>query len=147
MTNYFAFFCIFALKISKNMKKKTIVAVISALLLVSCQESINEKAAREAKLYTQKNCPALLAENIRIDSLAFEPASRTLHYYYTLSGTADTIVPSRQPAMREALLHDLKNTTIMKAYKDEGFNFAYTYRSEKNPEAIILDATFTKDDY
>jgi hypothetical protein len=49
--------------------------------------------------------------------------------------------------MREALLHDLKNTTIMKAYKDEGFNFAYTYRSEKNPEAIILDATFTKDDY
>ena len=129
------------------MKKSLLIAALSALMLSSCQESLNEKAAREARLYTQKNCPAMLAENIRIDSLAFEPATRTLHYYYTLSGIADTIIPSRQPAMRDALLHDLKNTTIMKTYKDEGFNFAYTYRSEKNPETIILDATFTKDEY
>lgn len=116
-------------------------------LLAACQESIDEKAAREAKLYTKKNCPAQLDQNLVIDSMTFEATTRTLHYYYTLSGTADTVIPSRRPAIREALLHDLKNTTMMKTYKDEGFNFAYTYYSKKNPGETIFDMTLTKDDY
>ena len=130
-----------------EMKKLTFFALLTTLFLTACQESIDEKATREAKVYTQKNCPAMLAGNTTIDSLAFEPSTRTFHYYYTLSGVADTVIPSMHDSMRETLLHALKNTTSMKDYKDEGFNFAYTYRSQKHPETIIFDVTFTKEDY
>ena len=39
------------------MKKKLIYIGIFASLLVSCTESLEDKAAREAKEYTEKYCP------------------------------------------------------------------------------------------
>ena len=41
----------------------------------------------------------------------------------------------------------LKNTTSMKTYKDNGYNFAYTYRSEKDPKKILFETLLTKEDY
>ena len=49
--------------------------------------------------------------------------------------------------MRQSLLSELKNTTSMQAYKDAGFNFAYTYRSEKHPDVVLYDVVFTEKDY
>ena len=72
---------------------------------------------------------------------------RTLHYYYTLSGTADSVGLLNKDDARQALLTELKNTTTMMAYKNAGFNFAYTYHSKKNPKTILFDTTFTEKDY
>ena len=44
------------------------------------------------------------------------------------------------------LSNALRAETSMKAYKDAGFNFQYTYRSTANPQQILLDEKFTSKD-
>ena len=47
------------------MKKKLIYIGIFASLLVSCTESLEDKAAREAKEYTEKYCPTPYVNDAR----------------------------------------------------------------------------------
>ena len=127
--------------------KKVIVFALAALTFAACQESLEEKAAREAELYTKKNCPSLIAKNMTMDSLTFEANTHTLHFYYTLSGEADTVGVMNQIDAKTLLLSELKNTTAMLAYKDAGYNFAYTYHSQKNPQVVIFQTIFSEKDY
>ena len=131
---------------SENMKK-IFVFLFVAMTTFACQESLEQKAAREAELYTRKNCPAQMTDNIIIDSMTFEVATHTLHYHYRLTGVADSVGALSIDDVKATLLKDLRNTTSMKAYKDAGYNFAYTYRSEKNPKTVLYDVTLTTDDY
>ena len=128
------------------MKKLCMIASF-AIILAACQESLEEKAAREAELYTKKNCPSLIAKNMTMDSLTFEANTHTLHFYYTLSGEADTVGVMNQIDAKTLLLSELKNTTAMLAYKDAGYNFAYTYHSQKDPKKIRMEVVFTEKDY
>ena len=41
----------------------------------------------------------------------------------------------------------MKNSTVMKVYKENHYNFSYTYRSEKDPSKILLEVTLTDKDY
>jgi hypothetical protein len=129
------------------MMKNLITFALAAIVFAACQESLEEKAAQEAKMYTQKNCPAMIGENLRMDSLTFEISTRTLHYYYTLSGIADTVGLLDEETARGSLLNELKNTTSMMAYKEAGYRFAYTYHSQKNPKTILFDMVFSEKDY
>ena len=127
--------------------KKIIVFATLALFLASCQESLEDRCARDAKTYTAKNCPAKMEENIILDSLTFERATHTLHYYYRMTGIADKENALDTAAAAQILRDGLKNTTAMKVYKDNGYNFTYTYRSEKDPKKTILEVALTKKDY
>ena len=127
--------------------KKLFVFALAIFTFTACQETLEEKAANEAALYTKKNCPSQIAENIIIDSLVFETATHTLHYYYTLTGIADSVGLLNQNEARSSLLKELKNTTSMAGYKEAGFQFAYSYRSQKNPKTILFEAVFTQKDY
>lgn len=127
--------------------KKLCMMASFALFLMACQESLEDRCAREAKEFTRKNCPSRIEKNINIDSLTFERETHTLHYYYTLTGYAD-----REGMMEEInglniLKENLKNSTAMKVYKENHYNFTYTYRSEKNPKKILLEVTLTDKDY
>ena len=123
--------------------------VLSAfmLLLTACQESLEDRCARETKEYTRKNCPAKMDNNIILDSLTFERETHTLHYYYKLTGFADQDSVSKNIDAVNILKQELRNTTTLKLYKDNHYRFAYTYRSEKNPEKVLLDVLLTDKDY
>ena len=54
--------------------KRIAYAIITALALTACQESLEERCAREAEEYTKKKCPARIDQNTVIDSLVFERA-------------------------------------------------------------------------
>ena len=117
------------------------------ILLVGCRESLEDRCAREAKEYTEKNCPSKIDKNVILDSMAFERDTHTLHYDYTLTGFAD-----RDSVMEEidavgALREDLKNSTTLRVYKENKYRFAYTYHSEKDPKKIRLEVVFTDKDY
>jgi len=127
--------------------KKWVVFMGLACLLAACQESLEERCAREAKYYTARSCPAKIEENVIIDSLTFERASHTLHYYYRLTGTADREGALDTAKARKILQDELRNTTSMRVYKDEGYSFVYTYRSEKDPKKTLFEHRFTKKDY
>ena len=55
-----------------------------------CQDSLEDKAAKECKEYTQKHCPTPMVNNTRMDSMAYEPQTRTIHYYYSIYNEGDT---------------------------------------------------------
>ena len=128
------------------MKKFWVLSVIM-LLLTACQESLEDRCARETKEYTRKNCPAKMDNNIILDSLTFERETHTLHYYYKLTGFADQDTIVKKLDAVNILKEELRNTTTLKLYKDNHYRFAYTYRSEKNPEKVLLDVLLTDKDY
>ena len=128
------------------MKKYWIIAALT-LLFTACQESLEDSCAREAQEYTRKNCPAKMDNNTILDSMTFERSSHTLHYYYKLTGFADQDSIAKKIDAVNVLKKELKNTTGLKLYKDNHYRFAYTFRSEKDPDKILIDVVFTDKDY
>lgn len=133
-------------KIAFVMKKFWILGMI-ALLFSACQESLEDRCERDAKEYTRKHCPTAIDENTVIDSLVFERATHTIHYYYKLTGVADEEQALKDVDAVNVLKQGLKNATAVKVYKDAKYRFAYTYRSSKDPKKILLDVVFTEKDY
>lgn len=115
--------------------------------LTACQKSLEEQAAREARQYTDRNCPAQLDEGLVIDSMTFDAFTHTFAYYYTLSGVLDNDTVVSSDVVSQALLESLRNTTSMRAYKERGYQFRYIYRSASTPDKVLHDLLFTKDDY
>ena len=63
--------------------------IASAILLCSCHESIEKRAQREAREYTEKNCPTPVLNYMRTDSVVFETSTRTYHYYLSVMNDLD----------------------------------------------------------
>lgn len=125
---------------------KFLIVFLFAALFTACHESLEEKAAREAKEFTRRNCPMPVSEYIVNDSMTFDENTRTIHYYYTIKGAADTTAIDNGNARAE-LLKGVKDATSIRAYKENGFNFAYTYYSQKNKGKVLLDVRITPKDY
>lgn len=128
-------------------KKKLFFAFAAVLLLSACQESLEQRCAREAMEYSKKNCPAPIAKGVTIDSMSFDVATHTLIYSYTLDGVIDDTATIRKNNPREQMLQQLKNATAMKPYRDAGYNFRYTYFSTKHKGQKLFEATFQEKDY
>lgn len=131
----------------KKTMKKTIIMIVAGILLVACQESLEERCAREAKEYTQKNCPRHIDTEIVLDSMTFDKDSHTIGYCYTLQGSLDNPLRVDSAQFSEALLLEVKNSTNLKLYKDAGYSFRYTYHSEKDSGTKLFEATFRENDY
>ena len=127
--------------------KKTALLLMSIVLLTACQETLEDRCAREAKEYTEKHCPTLVAEDVIMDSMTFDKATQTIGYCYTVKGAIDdsTVINSNEP--RKLLLEQVKNSTNLKLYKDAGYSFRYTYYSTKENGTKLFEATFRKSDY
>ena len=128
-------------------KKKLFFVFAAVLLLSACQESLEQRCAREAKEYSKKNCPAPIAKGVTIDSMSFDVATHTLIYSYTLEGVIDDTATIRKNNPREQMLQQLKNATAMKPYRDAGYNFRYIYYSTKDKGQKLFEATFQEKDY
>ena len=131
----------------QSMVKKIAIVCLTALLFAACQETMDERCAREAREYTEKNCPTLVAEGVTIDSLVFNQPTRTLTYNYSLEGKIDSAEILQQNDMKEMLLKELKNSTNMKAYKEAGYNIRYVYHSTKHAGKKLFEVTFHEKDY
>ena len=127
--------------------KKVILFVLAALTLGACQESLEDRCARECLEFTKRKCPSAVAENMVIDSMTFVRATHTIQHYYKLTGVADRADGFQKDQAKELLKGALKNTTQVMAYKEAGYQFRYIYYSEKNPQTVYLDILLTEKDY
>ena len=121
------------------------------LAFVACKrESKDERFQREFRQFTQKECPKLIDQTTRMDSICYDIASRTLTEYYTVMDKldVDSIYADGQlmSDFRESMLKGLKGNIPMKTYKDEGITFRYTYRSASTGKTR-LELTFSKEEY
>lgn len=126
--------------------RKYLLFPLYALILVSCHESLEDKAERETKEFTRKNCPVEVSPGVTNDSMTFDRTTLTIHYYYSLSGRTDTTAINVARAKSE-LLKGVKDATNIKRYKENNFNFAYTYFSTKHKGKVLLQCKFTPKDY
>ena len=60
------------------MKGIVVTLMAGAMLLTACQESLEDRCAREAKEFTEKNCPRAVDKEIVLDSMTFENATHTI---------------------------------------------------------------------
>lgn len=129
--------------------KKIALFFLCTLSMFSCHESIEKRAAREAKEFTEKMCPTPVQNNTRTDSITFDEGTRTMNYYYTFVGPADNEenIKQTEDELIDILRKAIKENVDLKVYKDAHFNFRYIYHSEKAPKKTLLDATFSDKDY
>ena len=114
--------------------KHTLLSLIPLLLslLMSCQESMEDKAARAAADYT------------RTDSVSFNKSTRTYTYYCTFSGPLDdpSVIATHREQLIQLLTSSVRESTHMKPYVEAGFRFQYVCRSEKSPREVLLQLGF-----
>ena len=132
---------------------------------ISCKhENFDERCAREAREYTQKQCPQQIGEGLTMDSMTYRTRGkgdnikdRKFTYYYTFSGEQDRILNKmlteypdtankRLSTFKDNVLTALTNSVQLKTYKDKGFDFEYIYYSDKTKKTV-LQFKFTKADY
>ena len=131
------------------MMKKLLFLLVCGIAMVSCHENLEQRAARQAKEFTQKNCPSAIRDNVRTDSMTYDEATRTIIYNYTLFNELDdsSNIKAQEVKLIEGLQKALTRDISMKTYKDAGFNIRYVYHSNEKPQLILLQKTFTPEEY
>lgn len=129
---------------------KFITMVCLTTLITSCNfESFDERCTREAEEYTHKYCPRRMNDYTMMDSLVFNPQTRTFSYYYCLEGKLDNdtvITKDVANTFVEQLKKELTNSVELRSYKEKEVNFRYIYLSQKTGQ-ILFEKTFTPADY
>ena len=131
--------------------KNILLFATALLLLSSCQESLEEKAAREAREVTESKCPMPIGDNMYLDSIVFDIPTLTQTQYFRFTGNSDNDSTVEKIIMnndlKSTLVQELKNTPSYKALINKGITFRYIYGSTANPEKTYIDITITKEDY
>ena len=124
--------------------KKLIYTALGLSLLASCTESLEDKAAREAKEYTEKYCPTPYVNDSRTDSATFDKSTKTYIYYISLRNKADNkqVINANKDKLHKIQKEALDNNPGLKKYKEEHFTFRFVYHSAKNPKEVLLDDVF-----
>ena len=124
--------------------KKLIYTALGLSLLASCTESLEDKAAREAKEYTEKYCPTPYVNDSRTDSATFDKSTKTYVYYISLRNKADNkqVINANKDKLHKIQKEALDNNPGLKKYKEEHFTFRFVYHSAKNPKEVLLDDVF-----
>lgn len=126
-------------KSPKFVKTAALFATIAATVL-SCQESFEEKAVRDAKDYTRKYCPTPVVNYMRTDSVTFDTSKKLYTYFCTFVDVADNqeVINKSKPAISDAFRNTLKESVTMKKYLDKGVKFRMVGRSGKDSKKVLL---------
>lgn len=128
-----------------KMLKCILVIAITSLttLFLACQESLEDRAEREAREYTRKFCPTPSVNYTRTDSVVFYKSTRVYTYYCSFTDAMDNkdIIDQNKEQITESLRSVIKNSTTMKPYLDAGFKFRYVCHSSEEPTNVLLDIT------
>ncbi len=134
------------------MKKTNIPTLLAVLLLacISCNRmSRDEQIAREAREYTQKQCPRYVDKSTRMDSTTYDTQNRVFAYNYTVEGELDDpaiYTEQVKSLFRDKILKEIRSSIQMKSYKDEGLTILYRYVSASTGETR-LEYRFEKEEY
>lgn len=117
-----------------------IISAFVVCMLFSCQESLEEKAERQAKDYTRKYCPTPVHDFARTDSIVFNKQKKVYTYYVSFYDDLDDkeIVDRNRDRMVGLLQQSIKESTNLKSFVEAGFRFEYVCRSGSNPKEVLL---------
>ena len=110
------------------------------LFLSSCQESLEEKAARQAKEYTERYCPTPVINYSRTDSVVFDKKRNVYIYYLSFCDMLDDseIIEENRDKITDMLTQSVRESTGLKNFIEAGFRFEYVCHSEKEPKKVLF---------
>lgn len=109
-------------------------------LCSSCQESLEDKAERQAKDYTRKYCPTPMQNHTRTDSIVFNKQRKVYTYYLSFYDELDNqeIIDKNRDVIVTMLQQSLRESTSLKNFVEAGFRFEYVCHSGANPKTVLL---------
>lgn len=135
--------------IKANLLSKALPSLTVFLLIAACTESFENRCRREAREYTERMCPRVMAEYIIMDSMTFTDEPVGFNYYYNVNGTLDDstlLTPEVIEEFHAELLRNLRQDVNLKRYKDRGFTFTYKYISAST-QKIFTEVSYGPEDY
>ncbi len=123
--------------------KRFLCLSLLTLLFVSCHESLEERAEREAREYTERNCPTPVVNFSRTDSVRFDRETRNYIYYCSFVDRFDNenVVNESKDQIHEGLYNAISCDVGLKQYVEAGFSFTYIVRSDKQPSKVLYRDT------
>ncbi len=125
------------------MKYKIVVFFILAIAFSSCtdRQTLEEKAAADAREYNRRYCPTPVINFMRTDSITFNPQSHTFTYSYSFCDMLDdaNIVAINKSKITNILTSSIKNSTSMKNYIESGYRFHIVCHSDKSPQTTLFE--------
>ena len=117
-----------------------IAIILTALSLYSCQESLEEKAQRQASDYTRKYCPTPIDNNTRTDSIVFDRDRKVYFYYISFFNQLDNqdVVNDNRTLFAEMLTQSVKDSPSLRTFLEAGFRFEYICYSGSKPGKILI---------
>jgi hypothetical protein len=110
------------------------------IFLSSCQESLEDKAARQAKEYTERYCPTPVINYSRTDSVVFDKKRNVYIYYLSFCDMLDDseIIEENRDKITDMLTQSVRESTGLKNFIEAGFKFEYVCHSEKEPKKVLF---------
>ena len=110
------------------------------LFLSSCQESLEERAIRQAKEYTERYCPTPVVNYSRTDSIVFDQKRHVYIYYLSFCGTLDDqkVIDENRDRITDMLTQSVRESTGLRNFIEAGFKFEYVCHSEKEPKKVLF---------
>ena len=129
--------------------RKPLLILFLALLVIGCKESLEERAERDARVFTERNCPTPVVNNSRTDSVAFDKVTKTYTYYCSLVGEYDNeeFIDTFKNDLDKQLVESISDDTSITKLKEAGFNFKFIIRSDSNPEKTLYEKIITAEEY
>lgn len=124
-------------------------SLLALMLCQSCHKDLRQRAAEEARQYTEKYCPTPVDNYVRTDSTVFDLQTDEYIYYCTLTGPIDSheFVDFHRAELVEGLRQAIRQSIPLQRYKQSGFTFRYVCRSEAAPDTILMDERIHQKDY
>ena len=122
---------------------------LSFFALVACTESFEDRCRREAREFTEKQCPRAVDKFILLDSMTFTEDPVGFAYHYRVSGELDNpdlLTDAQMEQFRQQLLKNVRTDISLKQYKEKGFTFGYYYTSASTGKPFT-QAVFGPEDY
>ena len=129
--------------------KKIALFCLMTVMMVGCQESLEDRAAREVDEYTQKFCPVKVNDNTFLDSMTFDKNTHTLvnHFSILTDSTSAQRAVEKADLIKSQLIEEVRNDTSKKRFKEEGYSFRFVARSYEDKSVILYDNTIRPEDY
>ena len=129
--------------------KKIALFCLMTVIMVGCQESLEDRAAREVDEYTQKFCPVKVNDNTFLDSMTFDKNTHTLvnHFSILTDSTSAQRAVEKADLIKSQLIEEVRNDTSKKRFKEEGYSFRFVARSYEDKSVILYDNTIRPEDY